>query len=154
MMIVNVHIVLFFISLLGLKFSFFFLSFCFRTVNGCLWGKCVCACVRVVTCLTVCVRGMMQGVRCFVAPAAHRPLCPCSSSFQCVQVFPRLCVHSSKRRARERTGDGGCGRGRGECRGAFPLRKGGKKQPREHTFERKKKDIFLLCWVTMKSVNF
>lgn len=38
--------------------------------------------------------------------------------------------------------------------GLFPSERGGKKQPREHTFERKKKDIFLLCWVTMKSVNF
>lgn len=37
--------------------------------------------------------------------------------------------------------------------GHFPLREGGKKQPREDTFE-KKKDIFLLCWVTMKSVHF
>lgn len=36
----------------------------------------------------------------------------------------------------------------------FSPQKGGEKQPREHTFERKKKDIFLLCWVTMKSVNF
>lgn len=147
-MIVNVHIVLFFISLLGLKFSFFFLSFCFRTVNGCLWES-VCVCVRAqLRVLLYACEGwcrLFRGSRCTSAPLPVFIIVPvCSGVPTPLRPFIQKKSEGENRRWRMR---------KRRVQRGFSPQEGGKKQPREHTFE-KKKDIFLLCWVTMKSVNF
>lgn len=136
MMIVNVHIVLFFISLLGLKFSFFFLSFCFRTVNGCLWGKCVC--VRACSYVSYCMRArddagctLFRGSRCTSAPLPVFIIVPvCSGVPTPLRPFIQKKSEGENRRWRM---------WKRRVQRGFSPQKGGEKQPREHTFERKKK---------------
>lgn len=148
-MIVYGRIVLFFISLLGLRFVsgiVWLILCCYYELDRWVCRSVIGVCGRVCTycsLLNVCERerekkagsgvsfsGSVLGSRCASA------LCLCSSLCQCVQVFPCLYIRSSKwkrKREREREEEE---EEKEEAEGLFPS--GGKKtQMRKDTFEKR-----------------